>query len=244
MFTWSFCHFPAPPHLRYARPRKRLAARGFARARRAVGGIACEPASALGPASAMRCIAATRLGNPLRGTRKPHGKGLERSLDFQASSLPGTFQKFSVPPNGGIPNPARRGKPRQGLGQGAVGGRGTCSPGRRRGRAPSRHRRLLAQPVSQGRAKRPAPRPLLLCFSASPLLCVKEQPRTSPSRILIWRDCFPTSTLHALHALHVLAYNLAKLSSSTFPCAARAAGYTAITAGEWGRGGCVCGGTD
>ena len=26
----------------------------------------------------------------------------------------------------------RRGKPRQGLGQGAVGGRGTCSPGRRR----------------------------------------------------------------------------------------------------------------
>ena len=53
-----------------ARPRKRLAARGFARARRAVGGIACKPASALGHASAMRCIAANRHGNPLRGTLK------------------------------------------------------------------------------------------------------------------------------------------------------------------------------
>ncbi len=55
---------------RFAQPRKRVAARGYARARRAVDGFACEHASALGPASAMRCIAATRHGSPLRGTRK------------------------------------------------------------------------------------------------------------------------------------------------------------------------------
>ncbi len=55
---------------RFARTLKRLAARGCARARRAVGGFACKHASALGHASAMRCIAANRHGSPLRGTRK------------------------------------------------------------------------------------------------------------------------------------------------------------------------------
>ena len=53
---------------------------GYARARRAISGFACEHASAHGPALAMRCIAATRHGNPLRGARKPHGKGLDICL--------------------------------------------------------------------------------------------------------------------------------------------------------------------
>ena len=73
LLNWSFCQLS---FLRFARPRKRLAARSFARARRAVGGFACEHASALGHASAMRCIAANRHGSPLCGTRnfteKPH----------------------------------------------------------------------------------------------------------------------------------------------------------------------------
>ena len=55
-------------------------------------------------------------------SRKSHGKRLEESLYSQASSLRVTFPKFPDPPNGGLPNPARRGKPRQGLGQGTVGG--------------------------------------------------------------------------------------------------------------------------
>ncbi len=55
---------------RFARTRKRVAAQSCACARRAVGEFACKPASALGHAYAMRCIAATRHGNPLRGTRK------------------------------------------------------------------------------------------------------------------------------------------------------------------------------
>ncbi len=55
--------------VRYAQPRKRVAARGYARARRAVGGFACKPASAHSHAYAMLCIAATRHGSPLCGTR-------------------------------------------------------------------------------------------------------------------------------------------------------------------------------
>ena len=65
---------------RCARPRKRVAARGCARARRATGGIACKHASAHGPASAMRCIAATRHGSPLRGTLNPTESGLTNGL--------------------------------------------------------------------------------------------------------------------------------------------------------------------
>jgi hypothetical protein len=51
--------------------RKRVVAQGFARARRAEGGFACQHASDLGHAYAMRCIATTRHGNPLRGTQNP-----------------------------------------------------------------------------------------------------------------------------------------------------------------------------
>ena len=78
--------------LRYARPRKRLAAPGFARARRAVGGIACKPASALGRASAMRCIAANRHGSPLRGTRN----FTERPHVCLRPGLKAPFKPFSV----------------------------------------------------------------------------------------------------------------------------------------------------
>ena len=87
MLNWRLCHLRrgdsicaeagrAGLFVRYAQPRKRLAARSFARARRAVGGFAGKPASTLGHASAMRCVAANRHGSPLRGTQnfteKPH----------------------------------------------------------------------------------------------------------------------------------------------------------------------------
>ena len=164
--------------LRYARSRKRLAAPGFARARRAVGGIACKPASALGPASAMRCIAATRLGNPLRGTWKSHGKRLEGSLYFQASNHHGTFPKISYP--------AERRASQSGEARKAPPGAGA----RRRWRAGN----LFTVPPAGPRPKpsQTAPRPAGFprsreapspAPSASPLLCflcVENQPRTSP----------------------------------------------------------------
>ena len=102
---------------RFARLGKRVAARGCARARRAAGGFACEHASALGPASAMRCIAATRLGNPLRGIGKPHGKRLDGEPFVRTSTHLRTSQNFLSRRNGGLPNPARRGKPRRGWGK-------------------------------------------------------------------------------------------------------------------------------
>ena len=117
------------------------------------------------PASAMRCIAATRLGNPLRGERKTHGKGL-REVVSSGFKTPWDFSKYFLSRrNGGLPNPARRGKPQRGWGKAplAAGNLFTEPP---TGRAPSRRRRLLAQPVSQVRAKRPTPHPLLLRLSA------------------------------------------------------------------------------
>ena len=89
LLNWRFCQLS---FLRYAQPRKRLAARGFARARRAVGGFACEPASALGRASAMRCIAANRHGSPLRGTRN----FTERPHVCLRPGLKAPFRPFSV----------------------------------------------------------------------------------------------------------------------------------------------------
>ena len=142
----------------------------------------------------------------------------------------GHFQKFSVPPKGGLPTPARRGKPRQGLGQGAVGGRGTCSPGRRRDRAPSRRRRLLAQPVSQDRAKRPlytlstfytakpAPHPLRLRFSA-----LKTQPRTSPKKTSAFSPRSPRSNQPRPNIYYLLSiiYYLLSIISHDPSCAGR-----------------------
>ena len=152
---------------RCARPRKRVAARGCARARRATGGIACKHASAHGHASAMRCIAATRHGSPLRGTLNPTEIGLTNSQWATHQADMGPFREFSCPA-GTAGFRVRRGEEAlKGLGRWLGGGRGTCSPDRQRGRAPSRRRRPLAQPVSQGRAKRP------LCFSAPLPLCVK-----------------------------------------------------------------------
>jgi hypothetical protein len=72
---------------RFAQPRKRVAARGYARARRAVDGFACEHASALGPASAMRCIAATRHGSPLRETLNPTERCLTCGLSTNVKPL-------------------------------------------------------------------------------------------------------------------------------------------------------------
>ena len=102
---------------RFARLGKRVAARGVARARRAAGGIACKPASALGPPQ--RCVASpppdleTRFaghGSPtekgLRGAFRP---GFKPSWDFS--------KNFLSRRNGGLPNPARRGKPRRGRGK-------------------------------------------------------------------------------------------------------------------------------
>ena len=82
---------------RCARPRKRVAARGCARARRATGGIACKHASAHGRASAMRCIAATRHGSPLRGTQNPTEIGLTNSLRLIHQSTMGLFREFPCP---------------------------------------------------------------------------------------------------------------------------------------------------
>ena len=145
---------------------KRVAARGFARARRAAGGFACKPASALGPPQ--RCVASpppdleTRFaghGSPtekgLRGAFRP---GFKPSWDFSKNFLSRRTAGF----------PIRRGEESpEGAGARRRWRRGTCSPDRRRGRAPSRRRRLLAQPVSQARAKRPTSHPLLLRLSAS-----------------------------------------------------------------------------
>ena len=69
------------------------------------------------PASAMRCIAATRFGNPLCGTWKSHGKRLEGSLSSRLQTFMGLFKNFLSRRNGGLPNPARRGKPRRGRGK-------------------------------------------------------------------------------------------------------------------------------
>ncbi len=122
MLTWSFCHSPAPPHRRFARPRKRLAARGFARARRAVGGIVCEHASALGPASAMRCIAANRHGSPLRGTRNPTEIGLTNGLWLILQATMGLFKIFLSRRKAGFP--IRRGEesPARGWGKAPLAG--------------------------------------------------------------------------------------------------------------------------
>ena len=59
------------------------------------------------PASAMRCIAATRFGNPRCGTWKTHGKRLEGSLSSRLQTFMGLFQKFPVPPDGGLPKPSQ-----------------------------------------------------------------------------------------------------------------------------------------
>ena len=101
---------------------KRVAARGFARARRAAGGIACKPASALGPPQ--RCVASPPPDWEARfaGHGSPTEKGLNEVFTFILQTTLGLFQKFPIPPKGGHPNPARRGKPRQGQGEGAVGG--------------------------------------------------------------------------------------------------------------------------
>jgi hypothetical protein len=75
-----------------------VAARSCARARRAVGEFACKHASARSLASAMRCIAATRHGSPLRGTLNPTENGLTKGprLLFQANL--GLSVYFRVPP--------------------------------------------------------------------------------------------------------------------------------------------------
>ena len=88
--------------VRCARPRKRVAARGCARARRATGGFACKHASALSPALAMRCIAATRHGSPLRGTQNPTEIGLTNSLRLIHQSTMGLFREFPCPAAGGL----------------------------------------------------------------------------------------------------------------------------------------------
>ena len=71
---------------------------GCSRARRAVGEFACKHASALGSASAMRCIAATRHGNPLRGTRNHTEKCLNGVImpSFQTTMWPRGFRGNAV----------------------------------------------------------------------------------------------------------------------------------------------------
>ena len=93
---------------RYARLGKRVAAQGFARAWRAVGGIACKPASALGPPQ--RCVASPPPDWETRfaGTWKPHGKRFEGrppGLNFQP---PWGFSiNFLSRRNGGLPKPSK-----------------------------------------------------------------------------------------------------------------------------------------
>ena len=72
--------------------------RGLRRARRAVGGFASKPASALGHASAMRCIAANRHGSPLRGTLKATESGLKEGARFLLKPFRGISANFRVPP--------------------------------------------------------------------------------------------------------------------------------------------------
>ena len=68
--------------------------------------------------------------------------------------------------------------------------RGTCSPGRRWRRAPSRRRRLLAQPVSQDRAKRSL-------YTLSTFYTAKPTPHLPP----------PQNPLRPLRFLRVLCVN-------------------------------------
>ena len=79
--------------------------RGLRRARRAVGGFASKLASALGHASAMRCIAANRHGNPLRGRLKATENGLKGVARFLAQAIAGHIREFPCPREAGFPCP-------------------------------------------------------------------------------------------------------------------------------------------
>ena len=159
---------------RFARLGKRVAARGFARARRAAGGIACKPASALGPPQ--RCVASPPpdLETRFAGHGRPTGKGLrgafrpgfKPSWDFSTN--------FLSRRTAGFPSGEARKAPK-GLGQGAVGG-GELVHRVDGGAAP--------QAVADGSLPSRFPKfarsaqPRTLCFSASLPLCVRDQPRT------------------------------------------------------------------
>ena len=73
---------------------KRVAARGFARARRAAGGFACKPASAIGPPQ--RCVASPPpdLETRFAGHGRPTGKGL-REVVSSGFKTPWDFSKFA-----------------------------------------------------------------------------------------------------------------------------------------------------
>ena len=61
---------------RCARPQKRVAARGCARARRAVGGFACKHTSAQGPALAMQASPPPDTETRFAGHESPTERGL------------------------------------------------------------------------------------------------------------------------------------------------------------------------
>ena len=154
---------------------ERVAARGFARARRAAGGFACKPASAIGPPQ--RCVASPPpdLETRFAGHGSPTGKGLREVVSSGFKTPWGFSKNFLSRRNGGLPNPARRGKPRRGRGK-AMAADGELV-----------HQAAdwaVPQAVADGSSPSRFPKfarsaqPRTLCFSASPPLCVRGQPRT------------------------------------------------------------------
>ena len=166
VLNWRLCHLRRGDSIcaeagraglvgRYAQPRKRLAARSFARARRAVGGFAGKPASTLGHASAMRCVAANRHGSPLRGTRNPTEIGLTNGLWLIHQATLGPFREFPCPAAGGLPCPASAWKP-----EGLALSPSPCASllaGTEGDSAPIAARRFQVSPASVVARKHPAP---------------------------------------------------------------------------------------
>ena len=94
------------------------------------------------------------------------------------------------------------------------------------GRSRSRATTAGKMPASPGEAQSNA---AFLCNAPASDHHSSEQPgnRTSDHRRAAGTAPGPPRRRRPLHDLHVLAYNLTKLPSFTFPCAARAVGYTA-----------------
>ncbi len=128
----------------------------------------------------MRCIAATRHGNPLRGTRKPHGNVLDICLQsftsIQSWGSRDTSVNFRVG-RSPLQCPAGPGNPK-----GWRGARFPCASllaGTERGSAPIAVRRFQALPASvvrRGSAPTRSTRSTRLKFSAPPCLRVSIIP--------------------------------------------------------------------